>query len=256
MTQQHWRDRLPVHPAAELFPLMSEGELRELAADIKKNGLRERVKYDYDEERQVHYLLDGRNRLDALELLDRDLFPGKEDNPGDRNYPEWFEGDGKIFEQAYCDDPVAHVISANIHRRHLTSDQKRELIAKLLKLDPEKSDRAIAATVKVDNKTVAKERREMESREDIPHVARRTDTKGRNQPARKNKDKQHTLADFKAGVDKGIGAIEICIGTSSRELSAEDMRQARDYVIARLDAVIAALDGETAPRCVRNGAAP
>ena len=38
-----WRDRLKIHPAAELFPLMSADELRELGEDIKKNGLRDRV---------------------------------------------------------------------------------------------------------------------------------------------------------------------------------------------------------------------
>jgi hypothetical protein len=38
-----WRDLLPVHPAAELFPMMSEEELRALGEDIKKNGLREGV---------------------------------------------------------------------------------------------------------------------------------------------------------------------------------------------------------------------
>jgi hypothetical protein len=30
-----WRDVLPIHPAAELFPLMSPGELRALGEDIK-----------------------------------------------------------------------------------------------------------------------------------------------------------------------------------------------------------------------------
>ncbi len=34
-----WRDVLPVHPAADLFPLMSHDELLELGKDIKKNGL-------------------------------------------------------------------------------------------------------------------------------------------------------------------------------------------------------------------------
>jgi hypothetical protein len=34
-----WRDVLPIHPAAELFPLMSEAELRELGEDIQANGL-------------------------------------------------------------------------------------------------------------------------------------------------------------------------------------------------------------------------
>jgi hypothetical protein len=35
-----WRDLLPVHPAGELFPLMSPDELRALGKDIKTNGLR------------------------------------------------------------------------------------------------------------------------------------------------------------------------------------------------------------------------
>jgi hypothetical protein len=34
-----WRAFLPIHPAAELFPLMSEAELKELAADIDKHDL-------------------------------------------------------------------------------------------------------------------------------------------------------------------------------------------------------------------------
>lgn len=33
-----WRDH--IHPAADLFPMMSEPELRQLGEDIKKNGLR------------------------------------------------------------------------------------------------------------------------------------------------------------------------------------------------------------------------
>jgi hypothetical protein len=34
-----WRDHIKIHPAAELFPLISPAELAELAVDIKKNGL-------------------------------------------------------------------------------------------------------------------------------------------------------------------------------------------------------------------------
>jgi hypothetical protein len=34
-----WREVLPIHPAAELFPLMGPEELRELGEDIKKHGL-------------------------------------------------------------------------------------------------------------------------------------------------------------------------------------------------------------------------
>jgi hypothetical protein len=58
-----WRDHLPIHPTAELFPLMSESELRELGENIKANGLVSSI---------VLYkgkLLDGRNRLDAMEMV-------------------------------------------------------------------------------------------------------------------------------------------------------------------------------------------
>ena len=81
--------------------------------------------------------------------------------------------------------PTSTSFSANIHRRHLTSEQKDDVTAKLLKAKPEKSNRAIAKLVKRDGKTVAKVRRELERREEIPHVETRTDAKGRKQPARK-----------------------------------------------------------------------
>jgi hypothetical protein len=34
-----WRAHLKVHRAADLFPMMSETELQELAGDIRRNGL-------------------------------------------------------------------------------------------------------------------------------------------------------------------------------------------------------------------------
>ena len=45
-------------------------------------------------------------------------------------------------------DPCEFVLSANVHRRHLTAEQKRELIAKVLKAQPEKSNRQVAEQVK------------------------------------------------------------------------------------------------------------
>jgi hypothetical protein len=35
-----WRDVLPVHPAANLFPMLPPDELQALGKDIKKNGIR------------------------------------------------------------------------------------------------------------------------------------------------------------------------------------------------------------------------
>jgi hypothetical protein len=80
-------------------------------------------------------------------------------------------------------DPYAYAISANVHRRQLTAEQKRDAIAKVLKARPGQSDRAIAKQVKRDHKTVGKVRKELEDVGTIPHVDTRTDSKGRQQPA-------------------------------------------------------------------------
>ncbi len=55
-----WRDVIKVHPAADLFPLMPEAELRELGEDIKKNGLTSPIVFF--KEGTSYSLLDGRNR--------------------------------------------------------------------------------------------------------------------------------------------------------------------------------------------------
>jgi hypothetical protein len=87
-------------------------------------------------------------------------------------------------------DPYDQVLSLNIHRRHLTAEQKRDLIAKLLKAKPAASNNSIAKQVKVDDKTVGTVRRELERRSEIPNVKARTDSKGRKQPANKSKPKK------------------------------------------------------------------
>ena len=86
-------------------------------------------------------------------------------------------------------DPYDLALSLNIHRRHLTPEQRRELIASVLKAKPEASNLSIAKQVKADDKTVASVRRELEGRSEIPNVENRTDTKGRKQPAKKKPSK-------------------------------------------------------------------
>src|SRR5262249_12056598 len=71
--------------------------------------------------------------------------------------------------------------------RHLTGEQKRELIAQQLKATPEKSDRQIAEIVKASPTFVGKVRAEKEATGDVSTVDTRTDTKGRKQPAKKAK---------------------------------------------------------------------
>ena len=159
------RNSLQFHPLADIFPLMEGEEFDALVADIKANGLHERI--------ILHegMILDGRNRYRALLAAGLD--------PANANTLT-------IDGAKHVDDPVAFVISANIHRRHLTPEQKREIIAKLIKAQPEKSNRQIAATAKASHHTVEAVRTKMEGRGQIAHVSERTDTRGRKQPAKKS----------------------------------------------------------------------
>jgi hypothetical protein len=163
-----WRDQLQVHEAAEEFTVPTEAELQKLADDIAANGLQNKVKIQRRDGRLV--LLDGRSRLDALELNDRTI---------DLD-------DTSIFEVvAETVDPVAYIIGANILRRHLTGEQRQDLLIKLIARAPEKSDRQIAKEAGVDHKTLAKARAKGQDVGSIPHVAKRIDSKGRKQPATK-----------------------------------------------------------------------
>jgi hypothetical protein len=58
------------------------------------------------------------------------------------------------------DEAAAAVDSWNLHRRHLTREQKREVIAFKLRENPGRSNRDIAAEVKVSKTTVAAVRNE------------------------------------------------------------------------------------------------
>jgi ParB/Sulfiredoxin domain len=148
--------------------MMSDDDINELAMDITKDELRLPVTVWTDRETGTQYLVDGRNRLEANQRLGYD----------------WHKVLRKELHRD--DDPYTFVISANIRRRHLTADQKRDLVAKVLKAQPEKSDRQIATQAKVDHKTVGTQRKKLEATGEIPQSKTRTgaDGKARKQPAR------------------------------------------------------------------------
>jgi hypothetical protein len=64
-----WREVPPIRPAAELLPRMNADELRALGEDIKKSGLKIPVTAWFGKGEPLQ-LLDGRNRLDAMEAVD------------------------------------------------------------------------------------------------------------------------------------------------------------------------------------------
>lgn len=148
MNSNSWRDGIKVHPAADMFPMPSEVELDELAADIA-DGVLHPIVWLKDE------LLDGRSRVAAIARI-------ADESRREQICKEWREGKNCIIHPFHA-DPFGYVVSANIHRRHLTAEQKDDVIAALLKAHPEQSDRAIAKTAKVSDKTVTAARREAEA---------------------------------------------------------------------------------------------
>lgn len=96
---------MEVHEVANIFPMMSEEEYRELVRDIKENGLREPI-WTYQGK-----IIDGRNRYKACKELG--ITP---------KFQEW-DGKGSL---------VAFVVSMNLHRRHLTSSQKAMVAVEIL----------------------------------------------------------------------------------------------------------------------------
>jgi len=155
---------------------MTPDALYDLSNDIRANGLQERIKLiRYYGDRYA--VIDGRSRRDALDMIGPiNVFEGTAPN---RRFFEVIDLEGR--------DPLTFVISMNIHRRHLTAEQKRGLIAEMLRAQPELSDRTIASTTNVSDKTVGAVRRKLEGRAEIPHTDIRADTSGRWQRARKAK---------------------------------------------------------------------
>jgi hypothetical protein len=191
-----WRGLIKIHPAADLFPMMSPDELRVLGEDIKANGLQNPIATWFDKD-ETEWLIDGRNRLDAMQAAGYKFSRVAHNasgvcsatklkirNPNQRKDAtgadctaldnEWVHIHN-FRETHTCGtfgwaiaDPYAIAVSYNINRRHLTTAQKSELIGKLLKADPTKSDRAVAEVVKVDHKTVGAKRAALSATGEIP----------------------------------------------------------------------------------------
>jgi DNA-binding Lrp family transcriptional regulator len=191
-----WRNTIEIHPACNELPAMSEAELRVLGKDIKANGLRVPIVVLEPEGivtpgQTQPKLLDGRQRLDAMELVG--LQPRFECRRFKRIFVfRLFDAAGHEYtlqrQEAFSvEDPAGFVLSLNAHRRHLDAGQKRAAIAALLKAAPQQSDRTIAETVKASPTTVGTVRAELEEAGGVSKLDTRIDTKGRKQPATKRK---------------------------------------------------------------------
>jgi hypothetical protein len=224
---------LKFHPLADIFPLMEGAEFEELVADIRARGLREKI--DLYEGK----IVDGRNRYRALQQL------GIEPSANyfrKAIYAHSVGGEIAAHEGNNDDRVRAYVISKNIHRRHLTQDQKRDLIAKLVKAQPEKSDRQIAKIAKVDHKTVGAARVELEGRGEIPHVESRTDTKGRQQPAKKQCSLKEEVSELEADPDGEIPEMTFLNAVSYLLARVAKLNDITAHELAGLEALVKDVD--------------
>ncbi len=113
---------IPAHAFADLFPMLSPADAEALRADIAANGLRERIVILGGE------ILDGRNRYKAAVaagVVAEGLPPD-----GDDLWASHF----RRFVPAQDGDPLAWVLSKNLHRRHLSEGQRAMLAADIARL--------------------------------------------------------------------------------------------------------------------------
>lgn len=98
--------KFPVHPAAKIFPMMDAAAFAELKADIKAHGQRDWC------ELYNGKLIDGRNRYKACEELGIEPLVAE-------------------IDESDAFDPIAYVVSKNLHRRHLDTSQRAMIAGRI-----------------------------------------------------------------------------------------------------------------------------
>jgi hypothetical protein len=164
---------LPLHSITEDYADLTDAEAAAMRASLEAVGVINPIVLWWNE------VVDGRHRAKFCQEL------GIE--------PRYVD----ISDQCPTEEAMRkHVAALNEHRRArttpLSNEEKRARIAAELRGDPTRSDRAVAETVGVHHETVGAVRAKLEQTGDVAKTATRTDTKGRNQPAKKSKWKQPT----------------------------------------------------------------
>lgn len=128
----------------QFLPPLTDDEYAALKADITENGVLVPIVYDQNGD-----IIDGHHRAKIAAELGIIDVPTKTVEIDDEEH-------GRRLARVH-----------NLARRHLSRQQRRQLIAEEITADPDRSDRAIGRLLGVDHKTVGSVRRELAG--EVPH---------------------------------------------------------------------------------------
>jgi hypothetical protein len=143
----------------QLLPRLSDEEYEALKNDIAENGVR--VPIDVDEDGTI---LDGHHRA----WITADL---------------GIECPRRLVAGLSEEQKRTHAVAVNVHRRSLSREQRRELIQRSLKADPQLSDRQHAERAGTSHPTVAAVRRDLESTGELESFTSRVSRDGVQRPS-------------------------------------------------------------------------
>jgi ParB-like chromosome segregation protein Spo0J len=153
----------------QVMPPLTPEEYAALEASIREHGVLEPIVYDP----QTADIIDGYHRLEI----------------GTRLSVHVPRRSVKGLTDA---QKTVMALTLNVDRRHLNTEQRRELLAKSIKADPEASDREHARRTGTSPTTAGTVRHELEETGDVSNLDTRKDSRGRRQPASKNKGRSGT----------------------------------------------------------------
>ncbi len=152
--------RVVVTGPYQLLPPLSDDDFKALYDDIAAHGVKVPVEYD-----EAGEILDGHHRVAICKML------------GITDWPRF------VRKQLSEEGKRSFARSLNFARRHLSGAQRQAIIQEHLKDAPTASNRAIAAQLGVDHKTVSAARRRLVDGGEIPHQSTIVGRDGVAQPA-------------------------------------------------------------------------
>lgn len=158
-------DKLEISPELREVQAMmpiSDNDYDQLKKDIRESGkIRDPLKVYLDRLDGKHYVIGGANRLKIAKELKFNKVPIEVIYTKEPKGKKRDELSKTIKELA---------INDNLSRRHLTTEQKRNLISFFLKSDPGQSNKSIAQKTGTTKETVKSTRKKMESGGEIRPV--------------------------------------------------------------------------------------